>query len=234
MNQTCQNPVPTDGCHNILNRFMVANTQQHSQQALKKKETTNPFVRNLYIHIMSTTSNSSSSSGSKRDPLLPSETDNVKSWQCIYPIYLDSTKTVSQGRRISKSKCVESPTAKEIYDICRHLKIKCYLEMDKRYSRDSWIQGRVKVLFRTHEDNNKETYHAETEYKSKRQLYETIASLIPRLESRIKNMERQREEKQKEEQKRLTKQQQQQQQQQQQSGKRSSGKKGGKKGGKRG
>lgn len=33
------------------------------------------------------------------------------SWVCIYPCYIDATKSVQDGRKISKEKCIENPNA---------------------------------------------------------------------------------------------------------------------------
>lgn len=38
-------------------------------------------------------------------------------WVCIYPAYINSKKTLAEGRRISKGKCVENPTFQEIRDV---------------------------------------------------------------------------------------------------------------------
>jgi signal recognition particle subunit SEC65 len=59
------------------------------------------------------------------------ETTNseVKTYQIIYPCYLDSEKKVSEGRRLPKNKSCVSPTAKEIFDVCTILNLKCELEV---------------------------------------------------------------------------------------------------------
>lgn len=38
-------------------------------------------------------------------------------WICIYPAYINSKKTLAQGRRINKDKAVENPTHQEIRDV---------------------------------------------------------------------------------------------------------------------
>jgi signal recognition particle subunit SRP19 len=129
----------------------------------------------------------------KVDPLAPTETDNVKSWSTIYPNYIDSTKTIAEGRKLPKGKCVDTPTAREIFSVCRHLQIKTVLEPEKKYSRDPWVEGRVKVLFRTHTDAEKKTFSSETNFKSKRELYAEIATLIPKMDNRIKAATQQKE-----------------------------------------
>lgn len=50
-------------------------------------------------------------------------------WICIYPLYLNSKKTLVEGRRIKKEKGVENPTSQEIYDILQHAGLNCKLEV---------------------------------------------------------------------------------------------------------
>lgn len=38
-------------------------------------------------------------------------------WICIYPAYLNSKKTLAEGRRLPKKYCVENPTHQEIRDV---------------------------------------------------------------------------------------------------------------------
>lgn len=38
-------------------------------------------------------------------------------WICIYPAYLNSKKTLAEGRKLSKAYCVENPTHQEIRDV---------------------------------------------------------------------------------------------------------------------
>ena len=189
---------------------------------------------------MASASSSSSTSGSSggathqqqnriHDPLLPSETDNIKSWQTIYPCYIDSAKTVAEGRRIGKSKCVDEPTAKEIFLICRHLQLKSMLEIDKKYPRDPWVDGRVKVLLKPKSTTSAD-YDAlknssnPNQYLSKRQLLEKIALLIPRIDTRVKKA--QEEEQRKQQEARALEKKEQQQQKKASSGGSGGGKKG--------
>ncbi|WAR30571.1 SRP19-like protein [Mya arenaria] len=39
-------------------------------------------------------------------------------WICVYPAYLNSKKSVNEGRRIPKEKCVDNPLYTEIRDVC--------------------------------------------------------------------------------------------------------------------
>lgn len=108
--------------------------------------------------------------------------EDLKKYQIIYPCYLDKTLTVAQGRKIPKEKACDKPTAKEVFDICTYLKLKCILESDKKYSRDFTMEGRVRVLVR----KNGEPV---SEFKTKRELEIKIAELIPKLQSRSQKSE---------------------------------------------
>jgi len=51
------------------------------------------------------------------------ETVNIKKWTVFYPVYINSKKTVADGRRISLTNACENPTCVEISDCCAHLKL---------------------------------------------------------------------------------------------------------------
>ena len=63
---------------------------------------------------------------------------------CIYPAYLDSTKSIPQGRRMAKALCVPEPTIEELVAICKQLRIP-YVAEDKAYPRDWLTRGRLRV-----------------------------------------------------------------------------------------
>lgn len=54
---------------------------------------------------------------------------NPQRWICIYPLYINSKKTIIQGRRVSHFKAVENPTSQEIYDVIEHSGLPCKLEV---------------------------------------------------------------------------------------------------------
>jgi signal recognition particle subunit SRP19 len=53
----------------------------------------------------------------------------IKKWNVIYPVYLNSKKTVAEGRRIAASNACPDPTCIEIADCCSHLKIPHAIEV---------------------------------------------------------------------------------------------------------
>lgn len=54
---------------------------------------------------------------------------NIKKWIVLYPVYINSKKTIAEGRRICATKACENPTCVEIGDCCAHLKIPFALEV---------------------------------------------------------------------------------------------------------
>jgi hypothetical protein len=57
----------------------------------------------------------------------------IKKWNVIYPVYLNSKKTVAEGRRIAAAKACPDPTCVEIADCCSHLKIPHAIEVRAPY-----------------------------------------------------------------------------------------------------
>jgi len=65
----------------------------------------------------------------------------------IWPAYLDAQRSRLEGRMVTKSLAVESPTADEIYEACRELNYAPVLESVKKLPRSSWERsGRVLVV----------------------------------------------------------------------------------------
>ncbi|KAK3039648.1 hypothetical protein RJ639_027239 [Escallonia herrerae] len=73
---------------------------------------------------------------------------NIKKWNILYPVYINSKKMIAEGRRINTSKACENPTCAEIGYCCSHLKIPFAIEIDKAYPRDFMQRGRVRVLLK--------------------------------------------------------------------------------------
>ncbi len=105
---------------------------------------------------------------------------DASKFNIIYPSYLDSAKTITQGRRIGQDIAVEVPTVSDISQALQSLKIRHVLQPHKGYSRDIetlWDNpGRVKV------DTN-------TSFSSKRELLKEIATIIPNLPARQQRLE---------------------------------------------
>jgi signal recognition particle subunit SRP19 len=56
-------------------------------------------------------------------------------WICIYPAYLDSTKTLRQGRKVPKNKGVKAPRILDMYNVLKTLNFPVCRE-NKQYSRE--------------------------------------------------------------------------------------------------
>ncbi|XP_024022109.1 signal recognition particle 19 kDa protein isoform X2 [Morus notabilis] len=110
--------------------------------------------------------------------------NNIKKWVVVYPVYINSKKTIAEGRRINVSKACENPTCAEIGDCCTHFKLPFAIEIDKAYPRDFMQRGRVRVLLK--KDDGTPCNPA---ISSRKQLMLRIAELVPRHPGRTKKQE---------------------------------------------
>mmetsp|Transcript_144642 Transcript_144642/g.204599 ORF Transcript_144642/g.204599 Transcript_144642/m.204599 type:complete len:157 (-) Transcript_144642:14-484(-) len=104
---------------------------------------------------------------------------DISKWSILYPNYINSKKTVQEGRRIAEKKACEHPRAFEMAEVCEYLKIPHVCEPDKAYPRDWLIRGRVRILLKTPEGA-----HTHPEIHSKKDLMLKMGELIPKLKSR--------------------------------------------------
>uniref|UniRef100_A0A2P2J8S9 Signal recognition particle 19 kDa protein n=1 Tax=Rhizophora mucronata TaxID=61149 RepID=A0A2P2J8S9_RHIMU len=109
---------------------------------------------------------------------------NIKKWIVLYPVYINSKKTIAEGRRICATKACENPTCVEIGDCCSHLKLPFALEIDKAYPRDFMQVGRVRVLLKR-EDGTL----LNPAIPTRKQLMLRVAELVPRHPGRTKKQE---------------------------------------------
>mmetsp|Transcript_29409 Transcript_29409/g.45268 ORF Transcript_29409/g.45268 Transcript_29409/m.45268 type:complete len:210 (-) Transcript_29409:96-725(-) len=111
------------------------------------------------------------------------------SFQIIYPSYMDSTKTIAEGRRIGTEKAVDTPTVSDLSQALQTMKIRHVLQPYKGYSRDIttlWDNpGRVKVEI--------------PQDMTKRQLMIKLGEIIPTLASRLQRLEQEKQQKELEE-----------------------------------
>ncbi|KAG5233885.1 signal recognition particle protein [Salix suchowensis] len=98
---------------------------------------------------------------------------NIKKWVVLYPVYINSKKTIAEGRRISAELACEKPTCVEIGDCCSHLKLPFAIEIDKAYPRDFIGDGSL--------------YNPAI--PSRKQLMLHVAELVPRHPGRTKKQE---------------------------------------------
>lgn len=70
--------------------------------------------------------------------------DEYKTWKCIYPNYIDKSKSVKEGRRVTACKAVDRPTLGEIVEALQLLNAPYVIE-NKAYPRDWLVRGRIRV-----------------------------------------------------------------------------------------
>lgn len=76
------------------------------------------------------------------------ELERTKHYQCLYPIYFDSTRSRAEGRRVGKNEAVANPLAQDIANACSQLPVggRVVFEPAKTHPKDWANPGRVRVL----------------------------------------------------------------------------------------
>ncbi|VDM56346.1 unnamed protein product [Angiostrongylus costaricensis] len=119
---------------------------------------------------------------------------NDKRWVVIYPTYIDSKKSLQQGRKIPKGLAVENPTAVEIHDVLAANGLNPVLEVlftlmlpqtprgklhPRERDREPEKFGRVRIMLRNDDGTVKNK-----DYPTRMALYKYVASMIPKLKTR--------------------------------------------------
>ncbi|KAG4102524.1 signal recognition particle, SRP19 subunit [Neocallimastix lanati (nom. inval.)] len=94
--------------------------------------------------------------------------EEIKNWMCIYPVYIDSTKTKEQGRKLGKEYCCEKPQSFAMLEAMGKLRISSVLE-DKKHPRDQLRIGRLRVNYTG----------------NKKELLKKIAKLVPECQKEL-------------------------------------------------
>ncbi len=110
-------------------------------------------------------------------PAVPAKID--KSYRCIYPIYLDKSKSVREGRKISANESVDKPTLAEIVEAATLLYLRVIPEVAKRHPADYAAIGRARVQ---HIASDGKPYNPSI--TTHLQAIREIAKKIPELKSR--------------------------------------------------
>jgi signal recognition particle subunit SEC65 len=148
----------------------------HQPHTASGRHTTSPRSSNTLGHtIMSKTA--AKRTGRERishiyisDELIGKPMESIPDytrWATIYPAYIDSTRTLKQGRRINKELCFPGPNPIEIFYCCKQLKIPCVTELGS-YPRSPWDQepshaeygkglGRIRVQLLTDDGQTRTT-----------------------------------------------------------------------------
>lgn len=119
---------------------------------------------------------------------------DLNGFNVIYPSYLDSNKTMKQGRRLSKEDSVPTPTVTDISYALQTLQIRHAVQPYKGYSRDITCQwdnpGRVLVDV----PQTMVVPEGSSTQNPKRLLMKEVASIIPTLQYRMDRLAREEEE----------------------------------------
>ncbi|KAL1491975.1 hypothetical protein ABEB36_012485 [Hypothenemus hampei] len=103
-------------------------------------------------------------------------------WICIYPAYVNSKKTLAEGRRVTKSKAVENPTYQEIRDVLVAAGLNVGVE-NKQYSRERskelLYRGRIRVQLK-----NDDGSLCNSSFPTRDSLLLHLGDMIPKLKSR--------------------------------------------------
>lgn len=94
----------------------------------------------------------SGASAQERERMQREQQERSKAYQCLYPVYFDSTRTREEGRRVRKEDGVPNPLAREIVEALsqigqeKNVPFQIVLEPTKTHPKDWANPGRVKVL----------------------------------------------------------------------------------------
>ncbi|KAI5632304.1 SRP19 protein domain-containing protein [Phthorimaea operculella] len=107
---------------------------------------------------------------------------DVERWICIYPAYINSKKTLAQGRRLPKESCVENPTHQEIRDVLVSTGLRVGVE-NKLYprerSKEMTFRGRIRVQIK-----NDDGTPVKPEFTTRESVMKHIGESIPLLKTR--------------------------------------------------
>ena len=117
----------------------------------------------------------------RRESELP---DGWETWPTFYPQYVDSNRTIAQGRKVARADACMAPHVYELAEIARYFKLQFVIEGNKAYPRDNIRRaGRIKVQMKDAEGNA-----INPEVPSRIALCRQFGKLIPKLKSREKRI----------------------------------------------
>ncbi|KAI1900270.1 hypothetical protein AGOR_G00048260 [Albula goreensis] len=107
---------------------------------------------------------------------------NKERFMCIYPAYINSKKTLAEGRRIPSEKAVENPTCAEIRDVLSAAGMNVLVEnkmYPREWNRDVQFRGRVRIQLKE-EDGSL----CQEKFTSRKDVMFYVAEMIPKLKTR--------------------------------------------------
>lgn len=64
---------------------------------------------------------------------------------CIYPIYIDSRRSLSNGRKYALKNCISNPLFNEISEALDEIHVEYKRENEKRHPKEPFVYGRVHI-----------------------------------------------------------------------------------------
>jgi len=114
---------------------------------------------------------------------LTTDPSHQQRWICIYPAYINSRKTIQEGRKVKKSQAVDNPKVNEIKDVLTYHKLNFVVEESKQYPRDSFkdafCKGRVRVQLK-----NSDGSPFNEKFNTRKDILFTLGEMIPKLKGR--------------------------------------------------
>uniref|UniRef100_A0A8C8DSV1 Signal recognition particle 19 kDa protein n=1 Tax=Oryzias sinensis TaxID=183150 RepID=A0A8C8DSV1_9TELE len=101
---------------------------------------------------------------------------------CLYPVYINSKKTLAEGRRIPTEKAVENPSCGEIRDVLTAAGMNVYVENKmhpREWNRDVQFRGRVRVQLKQADGSL-----CQDKFKCRKDVMVYVAEMIPKLKTR--------------------------------------------------
>ena len=103
-------------------------------------------------------------------------------WICIYPVYLNSKRTLAGGRKLPKDKCVENPTYQEIRDVLVAAGFNVGVENKqhpRERSKELLFRGRIRVQLK-----NDDGTPVKSEFPTRDSVLAYVGMTIPKLKTR--------------------------------------------------
>lgn len=93
----------------------------------------------------------------------------------IWPIYLDSQKSLNEGRKISKEYAISEPKIKEVIKATEKLRYKYYAEEDKAYPGE-WYNKSGRVIITSDESKKEILINLSNTIKQMREMKQNKSS----------------------------------------------------------
>lgn len=123
----------------------------------------------------------------KPEPPKTSDANNqipkdFKTWLSLYPTYINSNRTLQEGRRLRKDLCVPEPRLQELMFASKALGLKFVAIPSKKYPRDFFSPGKMFICIK---DSETQAF-LNPEIVDRDSLYEKVATKLKELRADYK------------------------------------------------